>query len=139
MAAPDTYYQRHKEACKQRAMEYYQRKKDHYKTYNAEYYRDIRKPKLEAAKPPKPVYVPPEPSEQQPPSPPPPPVKKVKQSRLPRQYFQYEKPQKVLTPLEQQLEGLHLAPHRRAKYKQICPQGFYTPQTSDNPFFLTFK
>lgn len=135
MAAPDTYYQRHRDACLAKAKTYYQENKEHYKLYNAAYYRQIRRVPEELRTPPKPK----EPKVKllkvkKLPTPPPPPSPDKR--KLPREYSTYEQ---TLDSIESELAPYKLPPHKIEKYKEICPQGWLKTPEPENPFFLVFK
>ena len=59
---------------------------------------------------------------------------KVNKARLPRLYTVYVKSEEE----EPKPFGYPTKPHQIEKLQEICPQGFYQPPPSSNPFVLTF-
>ena len=129
-----SWYERNRERCLEIAKKYREQNSDKIKAYQAEYYKKRRA--AMPPKPPKPVvektpagfikmpshpkvetYVPP---------------KKKGGSRAPKPYYAF-------TPQTEETQGWLMKPHQRDKLLKTCPQGFYDPPPSSNPFVLTFS
>ena len=125
------YYKNHREECIERAKNYYQEHKTDYSEYNKKYYEEnikpyrvpkVRKPRTVKPKVPRPKVL-------------------VKKSKLPKEYFNYEKslePQKSIVQKQIEESNLRIASHYVSKLEKICPQGFYE-RKDDNPFQISFQ
>jgi hypothetical protein len=56
---------------------------------------------------------------------------KVNRAKVPRQYYTYVK--------EEETFGMPQKAHQKSKLLETCPQGFFQPPPSSNPFVLTFS
>jgi len=132
----DSWYERNKEHCLELAKTYREKNADKIKAYQAEYYKKRR-----AAMPPK-EPKPPKPVEKTPAGfikfSKNPPIEKYKPSKR-KGGCRKPKPYYAFTPATEETQGWLMKPHQKDKLLKTCPQGFYDPPPSSDPFVLTFS
>ena len=112
------YYEKNREKILEYSKEYAKSHKDDIKKYNAKYYETHKEEILCKHKQMRPVKEKKEMEKE----------KKIKKSKLPKEYFVYEKK-------DERLESMK--PHLKKKLLELCPKGFYEVENK-NPFRITF-